>query len=62
MSGVHRRKFVIDENSLVKLFSKVDKITAQLEGNEVVRFLQSFTKEHKNKVLIFPKRNGNVIS
>lgn len=63
MSGVHRRKLVIDDShNLIVLFLKVDNIAAQLESAEVVRFLQPFTKEHKNKVPIFPKRNGNVIS
>lgn len=45
MSGVHRRKFVIDDsNNLIVLFLKVDNIAAQLESAEVVRFFAAIYK------------------
>lgn len=56
MSGVHRRKFVIDDsNNLVVLFLKVDNIVAQLEGTEVVRFCSHLQRSIKIKYPFFPR-------
>lgn len=55
MSGVHRRKFIIDDNNLVALFLKVDEIAAQQEGAEDVRFCSHLQRNIKIKYLFFPR-------
>jgi hypothetical protein len=55
MSGVHRRKFIIDDNDLVALFLKVDEIAAQLEGAEVGRVCSHLQRNIKIKYLLFPR-------